>query len=81
MIDREAGARANFGNGVPLAVVLGADGLIAGGPVAGKEEVEALLADIEAQLAEAARLAEEERQEQMRKAFAAGPSNVEGDHL
>ena len=81
LIDREAGARANFGNGVPLAVVLGADGLIAGGPVAGKEEVEALLADIEAQFAEVARLAEEERQEQMRKAFAAGPSNVEGDHL
>jgi len=35
LIDREAGARANFGNGVPLAVVLGADGLIAGGPGAG----------------------------------------------
>ena len=49
--------------------------------MAGKEEVEALLADIEAQFAEVARLAEEERQEQMRKAFAAGPSNVEGDHL
>lgn len=81
LIDRDAGARANFGNGVPLAVVLGADGLIAGGPVAGKEQVEELLADIEAQFAEAARLAEEERQEQMRKAFAAGPSNVEGDHL
>ena len=81
LIDREAGAHSNFGNGVPLAVVLGADGLIAGGPVAGKEEVEALLADIEEQFAEAARLAEEERQEQLRKAFAAGPSNVEGDHL
>ena len=81
LIDREAGARANFGNGVPLAVVLGADGLIAGGPVAGKEEVEALLTDIEAQFAEAARLAEEERQEQMRKAIAEGTSNTEGDHL
>ena len=77
----DPGARANFGNGVPLAVVLGADGLIAGGPVAGKEEVEALLTDIEAQFAEAARLAEEERQEQMRKAIAEGTSNTEGDHL
>lgn len=81
LIDRDAGARANFGNGVPLAVVLGADGLIAGGPVAGVEAVEALLTDIEEQFAEAARLAEEERQEQIRQAFAAGPSNTEGDHL
>lgn len=81
LIDRDAGARANFGNGVPLAVVLGADGLIAGGPVAGVEEVEALLTDIEEQFAEAARLAEKERQEQIRQAFAAGPSNTEGDHL
>lgn len=81
LIDREAGARANFGNGVPLAVVLGADGLIAGGPVAGKEQVEGLLADIEEQFAEAARLAEEERQEQMRKALAEGTSNTDGDHL
>ena len=81
LIDREAGSRANFGNGVPLAVVLGADGLIAGGPVAGKEQVEALLADIEEQFAEAARLAEEERQEQMRQAIAEGTSNTDGDHL
>ena len=49
--------------------------------MAGKEEVEALLTDIEAQFAEAARLAEEERQEQMRKAIAEGTSNTEGDHL
>ena len=81
MIDREAGAHANFGDGVPLAVVLGADGLIAGGPVAGKEQVEELLADIESQFAEVARLAEEERQEQMRQSFATGPSNTRGDHL
>ena len=81
LIDREAGARANFGNGVPLAVVLGADGLIAGGPVAGKEQVEELLADIESQFAEVARLAEEERQEQMRKALAEDTSSTAGDHL
>ena len=81
LIDREAGARANFGNGVPLAVVLGADGLLAGGPVAGNEQVEALLTDIEEQFAEAARLAEEERQAQMRKAFAEETSNTSGDHL
>ena len=62
-------------------MVLGADGLIAGGPVAGKEQVEALLADIEAQFAEAARLAEEERAEQMRQAIAEGTSNTDGDHL
>ena len=54
---------------------------MAGGPAVGLEEVEALMGDIEEQFAEAARLAEEERQEQIRKAFAAGPSNVEGDHL
>ena len=81
LIDREAGAHANFGNGVPLAVVLGADGLIAGGPVAGKEQVEELLADIESQFAEVARLAEEERQEQMRKALAEDTSSTAGDHL
>ena len=81
LIDRESASAANFGYGVPLAVVLGSDGLMAGGPAVGLEEVEALMGDIEEQFAEAARLAEEERQEQMRKAFAAGPSNVEGDHL
>lgn len=81
LIDRESASAANFGYGVPLAVVLGSDGLMAGGPAVGLEEVEALMGDIEAQFAEAARLAEEERQEQIRKAFAAGPSNVEGDHL
>ena len=39
LIDREAGARANFGNGVPLAVVWGLMGLLAGGPVAGNERL------------------------------------------
>ena len=62
-------------------MVLGADGLIAGGPVAGKEQVEELLADIEAQFAEVARLAQEERQEQMRKALAEDTSSTAGDHL
>lgn len=37
----------------PGAVLLGADGLTAGGPVNGIEEIEAFVADIEAQLAEA----------------------------
>lgn len=37
----------------PAAVLLGADGLLAGGPVNGVEEIEAFVDDIEAQLAEA----------------------------
>ena len=47
--------------------------------MAGKEQVEELLADIESQFAEVARLAEEERQEQMRKALAEDTSSTAGD--
>ena len=65
---------------MPLAVVLGADGLIAGGPAAGIEQVEAL-ADIEAQFAEAARLAEEERQSRCVRRLPRRPSSTGGDHL
>ena len=37
----------------PMAVLLGADGLLAGGPVEGMAEIEAFVSDIEEQLSEA----------------------------
>ena len=39
-----------FAAGTPTAVLLGADGLLAGGPVAGEDEVEALVDDVLAEL-------------------------------
>ena len=80
LIDRESASAANFGYGVPLAVVLGSDGLMAGGPAVGLEEVEALMGDIEEQFAEAARLAKEEAEEAYRRALKE-PQNHQGDHL
>ena len=40
-----------FDGGTPTAVLLGADGLMAGGPVTGEDDVEALVADIVAEIA------------------------------
>ena len=40
--------------GSPVAVLLGADGLLAGGPVHGVAEIEQFVADIAEQLGEAA---------------------------
>ena len=65
---------------MPLAVVLGSDGLMAGGPAVGLEEVEALMGDIEEQFAEAARLAKEEAEEAYRRALKE-PQNHEGGRL
>lgn len=43
LIDPQHAAHHNFGGSVPLAVVLGSDGLLAGGPVTGSEEVNDLM--------------------------------------
>ena len=38
--------------GTPSAVLLGADGMLAGGPVAGHDAISTFVADVEAELAE-----------------------------
>ena len=54
-IDHEwAALKAVGGYGTPSAVLLGADGLLAGGPVGGGDEVREFVDDIIAQLAQAA---------------------------
>lgn len=49
LVDRKYAAMHNFGRGTPLAVILGSDGLLAGGPVAGTSDVKELMDDLLAQ--------------------------------
>lgn len=80
LIDRESATVAHFGYGVPLAVVLGSDGLVAGGPVIGREDVLGLFEDIQEQFTLAAQQAKKEAEEAHRRALE-NPGEHEGDHL
>jgi len=54
LVDERGGVLSLFrGGGTPSAVLLGVDGLLAGGPVTGADAVRAFVADIRAELAEA----------------------------
>lgn len=46
LVDRKYTAMHNFGRGTPLTVILGSDGLLAGGPVAGTTDVKQLMDDL-----------------------------------
>ena len=48
-------ARAAFGVGTPAAVLLGTDGMLAGGPVQGEEDVARFVAEVADQPAQAGR--------------------------
>ena len=52
LIDREGSVAHLFAVGSPAAVLLGADGLLAGGPIQGESQVVEFLDDVAAQLAE-----------------------------
>ncbi|MFW0110686.1 MauE/DoxX family redox-associated membrane protein [Rothia sp. P13129] len=54
LVDPQHQFQPAFGWGSPMAVALGADGLVAGGPVRGQQDIEQFFADIIAQLAEPA---------------------------
>lgn len=56
--DPDASVARTFGVGNPGAVLLGTDGLLAGGPVTGTHAVEQLVADIQVELTEAGALTE-----------------------
>lgn len=45
-VDTDRGFAKNFGGSTPIAVALGADGLLAGGPVAGSGDVKEFMDDI-----------------------------------
>lgn len=45
-VDEQSSTERLFGLGTPLAVALGADGLVAGGPVIGSGDVEQFMEDI-----------------------------------
>ncbi|QRZ61302.1 MauE/DoxX family redox-associated membrane protein [Rothia sp. ZJ932] len=46
LIDNDGNAQANFGDGTPMAIAMGADGLMAGGPVWGKKAVIKFMDDL-----------------------------------
>ena len=46
LVDPKHAAMHNFGRGTPMAVILGSDGMLAGGPVAGTSDVKQLMDDL-----------------------------------
>ena len=46
LVDPKHAAMHNFGRGTPMAVILGSDGMLAGGPVAGPSDVKQLMDDL-----------------------------------
>ena len=46
LVDPKHSAMHNFGRGTPMAVILGSDGMLAGGPVAGTSDVKQLMDDL-----------------------------------